>query len=328
MKYHEITLGPNGARLTGFCYEESVTLPESSAKPAVLIFPGGAYMHCVDKEGDPVAMAYLHAGFNAFVLRYCVTGGYTPGCPQKPESEVFSCALQDAEAALAHLREHAGVYHIDPNRIATVGFSAGAHLSACLNLLTDTRADAMILGYGAFDGHLRSRGIQDEPLFEKVTGDTPPAFLFATQPDATIPARNTLQMAMALNEHHVPCECHFYVTGDHGLALATHATGDKNRDVAQWFDMSVRFLEHIWSGKNLLWGDLADEAPNVDMRNDILVSRREARAVLEKYIPEQVGTLTSNPFFSYISLRRFAAITQMPQGTLEAIAEELEQIKK
>ena len=51
MKCFETRMEPNGALLTGFCYETSVTLPESAAKPAVLVFPGGAYMHCVDRPG-------------------------------------------------------------------------------------------------------------------------------------------------------------------------------------------------------------------------------------------------------------------------------------
>ena len=315
MNYFETRLEPNGALLTGFTYAPSVTLPESEAKPAVLVIPGGAYMHCVDKEADPIAMAYLAKGFNAFVLRYCCTGGITPGCPKKGEEEVFDCALADAQSAMHYLRENAAALHVDPNRIATVGFSAGANLNASLNLLTEDKANAMILCYGAYDDELSIRTVKTRPLYPHIDKATPPAFLFATQPDATVACENTLRMALALHEAGVPVESHLFVTGDHGLALATHATGDENPDAAQWLDMSVRFLGHVWSGENLLWGGLDQKRPNLDTRCDILASHPGARAAIAAAFPEQVSMLTANPFFSYISFRRFADMMRLdPAG--------------
>ena len=58
MKTVQIYLQPNNALLTGFCYERDVNLPESDARPAVLVFGGGAYRHITAKERDPIAMAY------------------------------------------------------------------------------------------------------------------------------------------------------------------------------------------------------------------------------------------------------------------------------
>ena len=39
-------------------------------RPAILILQGGGYAMCSDREADPVAMAYLKAGYQAFILRY------------------------------------------------------------------------------------------------------------------------------------------------------------------------------------------------------------------------------------------------------------------
>ena len=323
MQILKAQLEPNGATLTGFIYEPSVTLPESEAKPAVLVFPGGGYIHCVDKEGDPIALAYAAKGFNAFVIRYSVTGGYTPGCPKKDESEVFGCALKDAKSAMRYLKEHAEELHIDPERIATVGFSAGANLSATLNIRTEEKASAMILGYGAFDNNLSIRTVKTLNLYDYIDRTTPPAFLFATQPDATVPCVNTLHMALKLHEAGVPMESHVFVTGDHGLALANHTTGDENPDVEKWLDMSVAFLRHIWSGKNLLWGDLQDKKPDLDTRCDILSANRRAHEIVAKYFPEKVGMLTANPFFSYISFRRFAMMMQLDPEKVKLVEEEL-----
>ena len=38
--------------------------------------------------------------------------------------------LLDARRAVQTVRARAGDYHIDPNRIAIIGFSAGGHLAA------------------------------------------------------------------------------------------------------------------------------------------------------------------------------------------------------
>ena len=49
-------------------------------KPAILVLPGGAYKFCSDREAEPVALAYLAKGFNAFVLRYSLNEiGFSAG---------------------------------------------------------------------------------------------------------------------------------------------------------------------------------------------------------------------------------------------------------
>ena len=37
-------------------------------RPAMLVLPGGGYLYCSDREADPVAMAYLQAGYQVFIL--------------------------------------------------------------------------------------------------------------------------------------------------------------------------------------------------------------------------------------------------------------------
>lgn len=45
-------------------------------RPAMLIMPGGAYCMCSDREGEPVAIKFLDAGFVSFVLSYSVKTCY------------------------------------------------------------------------------------------------------------------------------------------------------------------------------------------------------------------------------------------------------------
>ncbi|MBE6944424.1 MAG: alpha/beta hydrolase, partial [Ruminococcaceae bacterium] len=40
-------------------------------RKAILVIPGGGYGHlCADREGEPVAMAFLPYGYCGFVLHY------------------------------------------------------------------------------------------------------------------------------------------------------------------------------------------------------------------------------------------------------------------
>ena len=46
---------------------------------AVLIIPGGGYAEiCSEREGEPIALAFMAHGFNAFVLHYSVGGVVFP----------------------------------------------------------------------------------------------------------------------------------------------------------------------------------------------------------------------------------------------------------
>ncbi len=88
---------------------------------AVIIFPGGAYAHLAgDLEGREVADWFTARGFRAFILSYRLSShGYLLPVP-----------LLDARRAIQTVRARARDYHIDPNRIVVIGFSAGGHLAA------------------------------------------------------------------------------------------------------------------------------------------------------------------------------------------------------
>ena len=207
-------------------------------RPAVIILPGGAYRWLSDREGEPVASAFLAAGISAFILRYTVADdGY------------FPCALIETFEAVKYVRAHASEWHIDPHRIWLCGFSAGGHAAGAAGTLwnhpfaqsigytgREHRADGMILSYpvissGTFahrDSIRNLLGPRSEDasflalvsLEQQVNDDTPPAFLWHTAKDGTVPVQNSLLYATALVEHGVECEMHIYPRGDHGLSTA------------------------------------------------------------------------------------------------------------
>ncbi len=247
MKIQTQILSPNNAALTCYLLESSPEMPTITSRPAMLIFPGGGYQMCSDREAEPVAMAYLKEGYNAFVLRYTAL----------PTEPTFEKALEDAKASLRYLRENADSLSIDPQKIAVVGFSAGGHLASCMGTIAEEKPNAMVLGYPVILSSMGYAIDENLPGTEQyVTDQTPPAFLFSTQEDSIVPIENTIRFTLALSEHLIPFESHIFVTGDHGLSIATSVTASgqayqANADVAQWVPLSVKFLKNVWGDFNL-----------------------------------------------------------------------------
>jgi acetyl esterase/lipase len=99
---------------------------------AVVVFPGGGYqILAIDLEGSEVCDWLNSIGVTCVLVKYRVpnTGPY-------PKS---SAALQDAQRAVGLVRQHAAEWHVDPQRIGVLGFSAGGHLSAAISTHFDKR---------------------------------------------------------------------------------------------------------------------------------------------------------------------------------------------
>ena len=66
----------SNAKFTAFVHDE-----DNSARPAVIVCPGGGYHFNSVREAEPVALYYYNAGMNAFLLRYSISenaANYTP----------------------------------------------------------------------------------------------------------------------------------------------------------------------------------------------------------------------------------------------------------
>ena len=88
-----------------------------TVKGAVLVCAGGAFQFRSDQmEGTPVAQWFARHGYQAFVVNYRVR-------PYTMEEGSL-----DLARAVRFVRQHATDYGINPNNIATVGFSAGGIL--------------------------------------------------------------------------------------------------------------------------------------------------------------------------------------------------------
>ncbi|NYE21599.1 acetyl esterase/lipase [Microbacterium immunditiarum] len=205
----------------------------------MLILPGGGYQTTSDREAEPIALAFLSEGYNAFLLRY-----------RADVESTFGQALTDAEAAMRYLQENAESLAIDASRIITCGFSAGGHLASALGTISNDKPAAQILLYpvilSAFGERMRT---VIPSTNDAVTADTPPTFLAATRSDHVVPISHTLAFANALDDAGVPFELHVYGTGPHGLSLGKTCTAAGSRTFVDvpwqaWFGQATTFLKH------------------------------------------------------------------------------------
>ena len=211
-----------------------------SERPAVLIIPGGGYHFCSDREADPVAFPYLKAGYQAFILRYSLN-----------EQAEWPRPLEDYEEAMAMILARAGEWHVVPDRIAVIGFSAGGHLAACAATMAVHRPNAAILGYPVIDGSCARDYLPSAPdVPSAVDGRTCPCFVFATRTDNLVPVANAVHMIDALCANGIAFESHIYANGPHGLS-----TGDSSLNhlpfssrYPAWVQDSIAWLEDVLGG--------------------------------------------------------------------------------
>ena len=45
-------------------------------RPAMIVFPGGGYEFLSDREGEPVALQFMAAGYSSFVMDYSIKTAY------------------------------------------------------------------------------------------------------------------------------------------------------------------------------------------------------------------------------------------------------------
>ena len=103
---------------------------------AALVFPGGGYQILAwDKEGLDACKWLNSLGMTCLLVKYRV--------PEIGQFPANPADLEDAQQAMRLTRAHAVEWHLDPNRIGVVGFSAGGNLAALLGLYpADTTVEA------------------------------------------------------------------------------------------------------------------------------------------------------------------------------------------
>ncbi|MEI6861164.1 MAG: alpha/beta hydrolase fold domain-containing protein [Verrucomicrobiota bacterium] len=198
---------------------------------AVLVLPGGAFTNRgMDNEGVQVAKFLNRHGVAGFVLRYRLSPNY----PNRATSTL------DAHRAMQYLRAHAAEFKISPDRIGTIGFSAGSELEgdAFFNSVLpgdpaaadpldriSTQANFNILIYGGRN------------ITPAVAATAPPTFMFNTLEDAGH-LTPELSVFNGLRAAGVPVEAHWYQVGPHGTSMSL---GDPQ--LGQWPELMAKWLK-------------------------------------------------------------------------------------
>ena len=265
-----------GATLTTYV---SYDPPELKMPPrkAIVVCPGGGYHFLSDREGEPIVKEFLAAGLNVFLLRYTVGMKSEQG----PGATEYA-PLIEAALSIKHIRENHEKYHIDPEQVFIIGFSAGGHLAASSGILwkadpvqralgasaenptTIGKPNGMVLSYPVISSgpyahknsfyHLCNTKTPTEEELNRfslelhVDETTTPAFVWHTFPDTTVPVQNSLLLAIALTNAGVPFELHVYPDGVHGLSLSTKETWSQNPKTHvphadSWMPLAIRWVK-------------------------------------------------------------------------------------
>ncbi len=242
-------------------------------RKAILIFPGGGYGFCSQREADPVAREFFAREYNVFILYYSCADSIT-------NENGYPKPLLEASYAMNFIRENAEKYNIIEDKIAVIGFSAGGHLAGCLAAMWHydfiseqakikkgtNKPCAAVLCYpvitlnpeythaGTAENLLSGSKSKDEDrkfysLENQVSDKTCPCFIWHTADDGGVPVQNSFLFANALSEKGIPFELHVFPEGVHGSSVATPDVFESQNPkflshIHHWVDEAARFLEY------------------------------------------------------------------------------------
>ena len=245
----------------------TVFLPEKpdTSGISVIICPGGSYYWLDrDNEGYSVAKYLNQHGITAFVLEYRTArkGNHHPAM------------IEDLQRSMYLVKQNAGKYKINPEKLGVMGFSAGGHLVGTAAIYSDTKfldarhkTDVSLKPYFAAmiypvvtmtneeTVHAKSRknllGKNYSPqmaemmsLEKNVRAAMPPVFLLHSVGDKTVDYRNAVEFDEALTAKNVPHTfmlLNEYGMGGHGFGI------QPNGEATGWID---EFLKWAFSINN------------------------------------------------------------------------------
>jgi acetyl esterase/lipase len=224
----------------------TVYLPDAERAngAAIIVAPGGALQALtLDAEGSRVAEWLNSKGIAAFVLKYrlrqqqpvgggagrggrggpgrsgpggaareeitIIKGNANPAPHDAALTEVLRMAVADAQQALRLIRKNTGEWHVDPNRIGMMGFSAGGGVSVGTALANEpgAKVNFLISVYGP--------SLQDVI----VPDDAPPLFVAVGAQHFNVTS-GCLALFAEWKKAGKPAEIHVYDQTSGGFAMS------------------------------------------------------------------------------------------------------------
>jgi acetyl esterase/lipase len=187
---------------------------------AIVVAPGGGHSELVfNPEGVEPAQYLAKLGVTAFALKYRLAR--EPGSTYTLERDTAA----DIRRAMRLVRTRASEWHVDPNRIGVMGFSAGGEVAA-------------MVAYGAAAGDASAADAIDRasarPNFQiviypgsygvpaAIPPDAPPAFFLAANDD-TGPSGTILTLVERYRAAKVPVEVHLFAQGQHAFNMGNRS---------------------------------------------------------------------------------------------------------
>ena len=244
LKTFKVNITPDGqANMVAY-------LPENPSGRAVVDCPGGGYTHLATQhEGHDWATYFNKQGIAFFVLTYRMPGGDR------------SIPMGDAQNAIRMVRDSAAAWHINPEDVGIMGFSAGGHLASTVSTHSeyDCRPNFSILFYpvismnereshkGSCQNFLGKEGQKNEQLVKLFSNQnavvrhlTPPAIIITANDDGVVPpVTNAIAYYSAMRRMGNDCALYVYPTGGHGFGFrSTWAYHDQMlNDLTTWLNL-------------------------------------------------------------------------------------------
>jgi acetyl esterase len=227
--------------------------------PTVIMVHGGGW-NSGDKSGGkskglmaPMDEPLSRAGFAWFEINYRLAPEY-----------LYPACINDVETAIRWIKAHAAEYHVDPNRIALAGESAGGHLVDLAAARADesTRVNAVVSFYGVYDlvaqakakgaggnlGQLFAISQLDEKTAPMLWSASAAAYLNPRMPpfllvhgdiDPKVPFQLDVDFRAKLLALGVPCELIPIHGGGHGMNGWNKVAPGYREEVVTWLQKTL-----------------------------------------------------------------------------------------
>lgn len=225
-----------------------------SDRPAVVVYHGGGWAEGEKGQLEALERALAARGFVCFDANYRLSGEAT-----------FPTPVEDGAAAVRFAKEHADEWEIDPDRVATTGHSAGAHLAALIaaadgdfdpdeaTVSSAVAATAPISGTYDLRGQETANDLERQFLggepsevperYERVSpaahvdDATPPTLVLHGDDDDLLPVDGAREYARTLAAAGRPVELGILPGGGHGIVVDPDDWQDQGIEtVADFFD--------------------------------------------------------------------------------------------
>lgn len=222
---------------------------------AIIVFPGGGFNGlAIDFEGAEICQWVTSQGITCVLLKYRVPDSgpawhTSCHCHIHPKAPT---ALEDAQRTLGLVRLNASKWHLNPNKIGVLGFSAGGYMVPDISTHFKKRAYKPVdaadkkscrpdFAIALYPGHMQMEGkkfvLNPNIVFTK---DTPTTFLLQAENDLVDDIENSLLYYMGLKNAGVPVEMHLYAEGGHAFGLRR-----TNLPIAEWPKLVETWLKTI-----------------------------------------------------------------------------------